>query len=68
MGVICPELSRPANGNVSLMERFPGYTATFSCHPGFQLSGARFLTCQSNGTWDNVPPTCHNITGKNTND
>ena len=34
--------------------------ATFSCNPGYSLSGSSSSICQDSGTWDPQPPTCDN--------
>ena len=33
-------------------------TATYTCDPGYDLNGALFITCQADGTWDDVAPVC----------
>jgi len=33
-------------------------TATYSCDPGYQVSGGASITCQANGTWSGGAPTC----------
>ena len=33
-------------------------TATFSCETGFNLTGDSQQTCQANGTYSGVMPTC----------
>ena len=58
---LCPDLSDPANGMVSMTANSVGDTATFTCDAGYELNGADVLTCQSDGTWDNPPPTCESI-------
>ena len=35
-----------------------GSNASFTCNPGFSLSGSDPLTCQANGIWSASEPTC----------
>ena len=39
--------------------------ATFSCNPGYSLSGSSSSICQDSGTWDPQPPTCGNKMNQN---
>ena len=43
--VLCPELSAPANGNVTFTSRNVGDTATYTCDVGFELIGNAMRTC-----------------------
>ena len=58
-GVPCSARPPVANGNVSqpATARF-GDTATYSCLPGFRLSGVAVSTCQADQSWSSTPPTC----------
>ena len=38
--------------------RTPGSQASYSCRPGFSLSGVVIRTCQSTGIWSFDPPVC----------
>ncbi|XP_072172430.1 uncharacterized protein [Diadema setosum] len=49
----CPALPPPANGAVDIVET----TATYSCDPGFTLSGSEVRTCES-GTWSGTETRC----------
>ena len=60
---LCPDLSDPANGMVTMTGNLAGDTATYTCDLGFQLNGASVLNCQTDGTWDNSLPTCEYIEG-----
>ncbi len=57
--VNCGSLGNPTNGAVST---FSGTTfnqvATYSCIPGYMISGATTRTCQASGSWSPAPPTC----------
>ena len=37
---------------------FTGSNVTFSCDPGFMISGSAFSVCQENKTWSQQPPLC----------
>ena len=57
-GVQCPVVNL-LNGQVdTTANRFDGSTANYSCDTGFNLHGPSSRTCQENGTWSNLPPTC----------
>ena len=55
---MCSSLTNPANGQVVVSGLTPGSTATYSCDEGFALNGTQNRTCQSDGTWSDVAPTC----------
>ena len=55
---LCPILTDPANGMVTWTGLTPGSTATYTCDEGFELNGVQNRTCQSDGAWSDVPPTC----------
>ena len=61
---LCPELSDPVNGSVTLTGHSSGDKVNYTCNSGFALDGVSVLTCQSNGEWDNPPPTCLVAEGK----
>lgn len=51
---------RPAYGDVTVTSLHPGGSARFHCATGYQLKGARHLTCL-NATqpfWDSKEPVC----------
>ncbi|XP_057630886.1 seizure protein 6 homolog isoform X1 [Chionomys nivalis] len=51
---------RPAYGDVTVTSLHPGGSARFHCATGYQLKGAKFLTCL-NATqpfWDSQEPVC----------
>ena len=43
---------------VSMTGNAAGDTATYSCDDSFYLNEVLVLICQTDGTWDNSPPTC----------
>ena len=56
---LCPELpSMISNGVVRVTGQEPGATATYSCNPEYDLSGAEIRTCNPDGTWSGQEPTC----------
>ncbi|XP_078692043.1 uncharacterized protein LOC144922256 [Branchiostoma floridae x Branchiostoma belcheri] len=57
--VECPALTAPTNGAVSPTGAvsYPN-SVTFTCNPGYVLTGAAAATCQPDGTWSNPAPTC----------
>ena len=55
----CEPLNNPFGGSVSLPAgRTIGSTATFTCKPGFEMSGPATLTCSVDGRWSDDPPVC----------
>ena len=62
----CGMLATPANGDVTFSSK--GATtymenATFSCNPGYTLTGDILRTCEASGNWGGASPTC-NIKGR----
>ena len=60
---LCPELSDPENGGVELTGTSVADTANYTCKKGYELVGARVLTCQEGGNWDNPLPMCRPLAG-----
>ena len=58
LGVYCPELEDPKNGDVKTTGRYVDDYAFYSCDYGFQLSGNKHRSCQQDGTWSGTEPTC----------
>ncbi len=52
----CPTLP-PLNGRVSAS----GGTATYTCNPGYTLSGSSTRTCLTNEQWSGTAPTCNAV-------
>ena len=46
------------NGNVTLEQASYTTAAVFSCDVGYSLLGAKNVTCQTDGTWSDVMPSC----------
>ncbi|XP_035674957.1 P-selectin-like [Branchiostoma floridae] len=55
--VRCPELSAPANGDMTGGNRYQNQVH-FSCNTGYQLVGSTTLTCQADQTWSGPVPNC----------
>ena len=55
---LCPDLSTPANGMVTVMGTSVGDTASYTCNDGYELIGSMSVTCTSDGTWSDEPPMC----------
>ncbi|KAH3700409.1 hypothetical protein DPMN_075385 [Dreissena polymorpha] len=57
---VCPSVSSPVNGKVSLTPPSPVYgsVARYTCDYIYQLSGQATLTCRSDGAWSSPFPTC----------
>jgi len=51
-------VTAPDNGSVDVPSMAFGAVATYSCKPGFGPSGSSTRTCQADGTWGGVEPTC----------
>ncbi|CAH1262671.1 CSMD3 [Branchiostoma lanceolatum] len=56
----CPALLSPANGNVT-GNNFYGDVVSFTCDPGYELSGSDTRTCQANQQWDGTQPSCDRV-------
>lgn len=56
--LLCPPLQDPANGRVVVPSREVGAEATYICDPDYELSGLASRTCQSDGSWFGLAPTC----------
>ncbi|XP_019617399.1 PREDICTED: E-selectin-like [Branchiostoma belcheri] len=54
----CPTLTAPANGALSTTATFYQTVVNFTCNPGYVLNGTNNTTCQADGTWSNLVPTC----------
>ena len=59
--VTCDKLTAPANGDINQNGNTPGYIATYTCDPGYELVGGSTRTCQTNGQWSADAPKCRFI-------
>ena len=62
--VSCPLLSSPSNGMINCSlgdDEVPSYedTCSFTCNPGYELTGSNTRTCQSNGSWSGNNAMCN---------
>lgn len=56
--LLCPELPKPYDGNVSWTGLTPGSTAEYICFTGFKPNGNTMRTCEIGGIWSGQEPTC----------
>ena len=54
----CAALEAPMNGTVLPEGVTAGHNASYQCDNGFKLVGDIIRTCQNNGTWSGMEPTC----------
>ncbi|XP_062508195.1 uncharacterized protein LOC134184503 isoform X3 [Corticium candelabrum] len=61
--VKCPLLFAPNHGVIHGSQRYweCNSTVTFSCQPGYQLTGNSGSTCLDSGNWNSLTPECTNI-------
>ena len=57
----CRTPTQPTQGSFTISGSGIGPRATFTCNPGYTLSGSATITCQNTGQWSPSEPTC---TGK----
>ena len=55
---VCETLEAIDNGSVNVSGVAVGSTANYTCNEGYQLKGPPIRTCQSDGTWSGMEPTC----------
>ena len=59
--VQCPDLSSPTNGNISCDSADVSHyedQCSFSCDPGYELTGSSSRQCLSNESWSGSDVTC----------
>ncbi|XP_078098385.1 complement component receptor 1-like protein isoform X2 [Mustelus asterias] len=60
--IVCDPPGPIINGNVTQRDRWIyGMDATFSCHPGYTLSGQHTINCTDTGNWSREAPICQEI-------
>ena len=60
--VKCTSLSSPTNGNISCNSTDVSHyedQCSFSCDPGYELTGSSSRQCLSNRSWSGEPVTCN---------
>ncbi|XP_019625813.1 PREDICTED: LOW QUALITY PROTEIN: sushi, von Willebrand factor type A, EGF and pentraxin domain-containing protein 1-like [Branchiostoma belcheri] len=58
--VTCPVLQPPTNGQMTGGNSY-GDKVTFTCDPGYELSGSRERSCQANKQWSGAPAVCQKV-------
>ncbi len=58
VGFECDELESLENGAVSKLSNSVGSVASYSCEPGFMISGPRERVCQLSVAWSSPTPSC----------
>lgn len=54
----CPNVTTAIDGNFNLVTDGTVTSVNFQCDNGATIDGTPTLTCQSDGTWTSVQPTC----------
>lgn len=61
ISVVCPSLSEPPSGNVSMETDGQTSTVTYTCADNYEIVGDATRECQTDGTWTGVNTTCGEI-------
>ena len=59
--IMCPQLIKPDNGQVTITTYVVGGVAAYSCNYGYTLNGTNTSRCEQNGVigqWTLQMPTC----------
>ena len=56
--VQCSSIEQPTGGILSYSTSGAITTVNITCEKGYTLSGQTFLTCLTDGNWDQATPTC----------
>ena len=59
--VCCDPPVAPSNGGEVHSGKLEGDTVTYFCNKGYQLIGIESRTCQSNGEWSGIQPSCNGL-------
>nr|XP_037289007.1 sushi, von Willebrand factor type A, EGF and pentraxin domain-containing protein 1-like [Rhipicephalus microplus] len=54
----CPEPKQPLNGHVTYDRLSVGGTSSYTCQPGYRLSGPPSRLCGRDGRWEGREPSC----------
>ncbi|KAM6457025.1 complement receptor type 2-like [Liasis olivaceus] len=58
-GCLAPQGIAHGKHDKAILEEFPyGSSVTYHCDPGYSLTGAPTIYCQTSGTWDQPVPQC----------
>ena len=57
-GVLCDRPGDLANGDTTMTSVAVGGQVSWSCNPGYELTGSCSATCESSGVWSSPPPVC----------
>ena len=60
---MCPDLSDPENGEVTVNGHRTDHTAVYSCNDGFKLVGHKIRTCLRISRWSGEEPVCRSDPG-----
>ena len=60
---MCPDLSAPRNGTVTVNGSRTGDKAVYSCEDVFELVGDVMRTCMNNSQWNGEAPVCQSNPG-----
>ena len=55
---MCPDLTAPENGRVTVNGCRTGDRAEYSCDEGYELVGDQTRECMSNSQWSGQTPSC----------
>ena len=55
---VCPDLSDPSNGSVTMNGSRMGDSAVYSCDDEFELVGDEMRTCMRYSEWSGEAPVC----------
>ena len=59
--VFCPTLEAPDSGTISQISDGRRTAVTYTCSDGYMLKGVNILTCESNGSWSAMEPSCGTV-------
>jgi len=57
--VLCPDIGNKFNRIIRRYDKTIGGITEFACTGGYLMSGARVITCGSDGRWSNKEPICY---------
>jgi CUB/sushi domain-containing protein len=54
----CEDPPMVAHAEAKINGYLPGDVVTYTCIPGYKLSGSEAMECVLGGTWEGSPPVC----------